>query len=262
MFPGRRENITMIVMTISAWWRHRLMCVQILCVVYRTTWTARLDLNANLTMGIRWCWRSFGREFNAICRYDSLKPIQKSDGMPCNISWRSGDGRRKAEAEDVLDLRVYLGSVKAPLTTFVAANLERVPDTPVADTDICALKVNVLSWMNQLDDLMGRMAAFIELKNQVVELTDNIKANKSVLRELRSEFVDVKSEIFSMASQLQSITWEMTSAWSTNSSGSMVGVSATTSDFRVLSRPAGWFSWVEKNGFNRRRSDKIQRRKF
>ena len=94
---------------------------------------------------------------------DSLKPSHKSDGMPRNISGRSGDGRRKAEAEDVLDLWAYLYSVKAPLPTFVAANLKRVPDTPVADTDICALMVNVLSLKNQLDVLMDRMATFIEL---------------------------------------------------------------------------------------------------
>ena len=45
---------------------------------------------------------------------------------------------------------------------------------------------------------MGRIAAFIELKNLVVELKDEVKANKSVLYKLRAEFVDVKSEICSI----------------------------------------------------------------
>ena len=53
---------------------------------------------------------------------DSLKPSHKLDCIASNIGRRSGDGRRKAEAEDVLDLRAYLDSVKAPLPTFVAAN--------------------------------------------------------------------------------------------------------------------------------------------
>ena len=98
------------------------------------------------------------------------------------------------------------------MPTFVAANLKRVPDTPVSDTNICALTVNVLSLRNQQNDFMCRIAAFIELKNQVVELTDEVKGNKPVLRELRSEFVDVKSKICSMATQLKSIKSEMTSA--------------------------------------------------
>ena len=40
---------------------------------------------------------------------DSLKPSHKLDGMPRNTS-RSGGGRRKAEAEDVLGLSAYLDS--------------------------------------------------------------------------------------------------------------------------------------------------------
>ena len=63
---------------------------------------------------------------------DSLKPIHKLDGMSRNISRRSGDGRRKTEAEEELDLWAYLDSVKVSLPTIVAANLKRVPDTPVA----------------------------------------------------------------------------------------------------------------------------------
>ena len=114
-----------------------------------------------------------------------------------------------------------------------------MPDTPVADTDICALTVNVLNLKNQLDELMGCMAAFIELKNQVVELKYEVKANKSVLRELRSEFFDVKSEIFFIATQLKSIKSEMSSARSNNSSGPMVGFSSITTDFSVLPCPAG-----------------------
>ena len=125
---------------------------------------------------------------------DSLKPSHKLVCMPRIISRKSGDGRRKAEAEDALYLCAYLDCVMAPLPTFVAANSKRVHNTPVADTDICALTVYVLSLKNQLDELMGRMVAFIELKNQVVEVKDEVKANKSVLRELRSELVDVKSE--------------------------------------------------------------------
>ena len=64
----------------------------------------------------------------------------------------------------------------------------------MADTDICALTVNVLSLRNRQYDFMCRMAAFIELKNKVIELTAEVKANKPVLRELRSEFGDVKSK--------------------------------------------------------------------
>ena len=74
---------------------------------------------------------------------------------------------------------------KALLPTFVAANLKRVPDTPVDDTDICALTVNVLNLKNQLNELMGRMAAFIDLKNQVVELKYEVKANKSVFERIK-----------------------------------------------------------------------------
>ena len=69
---------------------------------------------------------------------DSLKQNHNLDGMPRNISRRSGDGRRMAEAENVLDLWAYLDSVMAPLPTFVAANTKGVPDTPVTNTDICA----------------------------------------------------------------------------------------------------------------------------
>ena len=128
------------------------------------------------------------------------------------------------------------------LPTFVVANLKRVPDTPVADTDICALTENVLSLQNQLDELMGRMADFIELKNQVVE----VKANKSVVCELRAEFLDVRSEICSSATQLKSIKSEMSSAGSTYSSRPTVVFSVTTTDFPELPRPAGGFSWAEK----------------
>ena len=89
---------------------------------------------------------------------------------------------------------------------------------------------------------MGRMAAFIELKNQVAELNDEVKANKSVLCELRTEFVDVKSEICFIATHLELIKSEMSSARSTNSSSPMVGFSATTIDFPEVPRPAGGFS--------------------
>ena len=75
----------------------------------------------------------------------------------------------------------------------------------MVDQDICVLTVNILSLKNQLDELRGRMAAFIELKNHVIELKDEVKANKLVLRELRSEFVDVKLEICSIETQLKSI---------------------------------------------------------
>ena len=107
-------------------------------------------------------------------------------------------------------------------------------------------KVNVLSLKNQLDELMGRMADFIELKNQVAELKDEVKTSKAVLCELRSEFVDVKSEICSMATLLKLMQSEMSSVRSTNSSGPNVGFSATTTDFAELPRPAGGFSWAEK----------------
>ena len=70
---------------------------------------------------------------------------QKLDGMPRNVAGRSGDGRRKADSEDILDLWSFLDTDKTPLPTFVAVNLKRVPDTPVADTDLCALTVNVLT---------------------------------------------------------------------------------------------------------------------
>ena len=90
------------------------------------------------------------------------------------------------------------------------------------------------------------MVAFIELKNQVVEVKDEVKANKSVLRELRSELVDVKSETCSTATKLNSIKLEMTSARSTSSSGPMVGFSSTTTDFPELPRPADGFSRAEK----------------
>ena len=93
---------------------------------------------------------------------------------------------------------------------------------------------------------MGRMAAFIELKNQVVEQKDEVKANKSVLCEWRSEFVDIKSEICSMATVLKLIQSEMSSVWSTNCFGPMIGFSAATTYFPELPRPAVGFSWAEK----------------
>ena len=44
---------------------------------------------------------------------------QKLDGMPRNVARRSGDGRRKADSEDILDLWSFLDTTKAPLPTFV-----------------------------------------------------------------------------------------------------------------------------------------------
>ena len=82
---------------------------------------------------------------------------------------RSGDGRRKANSEDIRDLWVYLDSVKVPLPTFVAANLKRVADSHVADTDLCCKVTNVVSVKNQLNDLMDKMAIILDLKSQVVE---------------------------------------------------------------------------------------------
>ena len=71
------------------------------------------------------------------------------------------------------------------------------------------------------------MAAFIELKNQVVELKDEVKTNKSILCELRTEFVDVKSDTCFIATHLKFIKLEM-SVRSANSFSPMVGFSATT----------------------------------
>ena len=96
---------------------------------------------------------------------ESLKLAgQKLNGMPRNVARRSGDGRRKADSEDILDLWSFLDTAKAPLPTFVAVNLKRMPDIPVADTDLCALTVNVLSVKNQLDDIMFKMVVFADLR--------------------------------------------------------------------------------------------------
>ena len=105
------------------------------------------------------------------------------------------------------------------------------------------------------NDLIDRMAAFIELKNQVDELTDEVKASKSILCELRDEFVDVKSEMCAVATQLKSIKSATTSAWSIDSSDSMVGFSATTTGFPQSPRPAGRAEKIASTGVEPTRSN-------
>ena len=107
--------------------------------------------------------------------------------------------------DSVYKLISIINKAKAPLPTFVAVNLKRVPDTPVADTDLCALTVNVLSLKNQLDDLIFMMVVFADLKSQVVDLKMQSAANQTSTHEVRSDLLSLKSEMSSLSIKLMSL---------------------------------------------------------
>lgn len=78
--------------------------------------------------------------------------------IPRNISRRNGDGKRKADMEDLLDLWERLDVAKACLPLFCAANLNRLPPLSFTDTNVSSLAVMVLDMRGQLTDMQSKLS--------------------------------------------------------------------------------------------------------
>lgn len=78
--------------------------------------------------------------------------------LPRNVVRRTGDGKRKADAEDILDLWSRLDIAKADLPTFCAVNLSRLPPLNFSDTDLCSLSAVVFDMKSQLVDVQKKLS--------------------------------------------------------------------------------------------------------
>jgi hypothetical protein len=94
--------------------------------------------------------------------------------IPRNISRRNGDGRRKAETDDIMDLWELLDRAKATLPTYCAVKLDRLPPLSFTDVDVCSLSAIVLDVRNQLNDVTTKLS----------ELTTHVKASDDTVKKL------------------------------------------------------------------------------
>ena len=73
-----------------------------------------------------------------------------------------GDGRRRLDSNDILELCTVLDAAKAPIPTFSAVVWKRLPPTSLTDTDLCALTVSMMEMKNRLVELTTQLPAMIK----------------------------------------------------------------------------------------------------
>src|SRR5437867_362062 len=96
---------------------------------------------------------------------DKLKVNGASVDLPRLVTRRNGDGKKKADLDDIFDLWERLDVSKTPLPLFHAVNLSRIPPLSFTSADVCGLSSMVHDVKHQLGDLQSKF----------VELTDKLK---------------------------------------------------------------------------------------
>lgn len=74
---------------------------------------------------------------------DSVHVNTDLSDMPRFVVRRPGEGKRKLDAHDLLDLLSYFDTKKFELPVFATGELERVPQFSPDATDFCAMTANV-----------------------------------------------------------------------------------------------------------------------
>jgi len=90
------------------------------------------------------------------CMYSCLENLDV-DGLPRFIKRNPGDGKRKLQCEDILNLFVFADGRQTALPIFVAAKLDRVPTVSPGDVDIYALAASVSSLTSQLESVTKKL---------------------------------------------------------------------------------------------------------
>lgn len=92
--------------------------------------------------------------------------------LPGLTKKRTGNGKRKADTEDMLSIYEHMDKTSVMMPTFVAVKLKRVPSVSPSEVDVCALAANV----NELQQQMNTMAEAIKtLVNGQNDLGASIK---------------------------------------------------------------------------------------
>ena len=95
---------------------------------------------------------------------EKLKASGTAIDIPRMVTRRSGDGKKKADIDDVFDLWERLDTAKAVLPVFHAINLSRIPPLSFSSADVCSLSAMVHDMKLQLDVMQGK---FSELACQI-----------------------------------------------------------------------------------------------
>jgi hypothetical protein len=96
---------------------------------------------------------------------EKLKQDGHVSDIPRLVNRRSGDGKRKADMDDIMDLLERLDVAKASLPSFYAVNLKRLPPLSFADSDVCSLAAVILELRCKMDDM----------QKNVTDLTSQVK---------------------------------------------------------------------------------------
>jgi hypothetical protein len=86
---------------------------------------------------------------------DSLDP--KLPGMPRCINRKQSDNKKRLDVDDVINLYTLLDTAKSLSTTYVAANLARVPTVSPGEMDLYAVASSVMALSNQVQSLLNRV---------------------------------------------------------------------------------------------------------
>ena len=97
----------------------------------------------------------------------------KPDGMPRLVNRKPGDGKKKAEAEDILNYFVFADEKRVGRPTFVASNIDRVPTVAPGDADVYALAAAVVSLTTQGEMLSQGMESAASM-NDLVNMNERL----------------------------------------------------------------------------------------
>ena len=104
------------------------------------------------------------------------------------IKIRQGDGKKKKECEDLLELFDILNEAKCELPNFVATDLNNVPCIKAAEADVCVLIVK----MERMQDTIEKM------RTQMKELANDRKIQK-VESDVNNLNKEVSGELYEKA---------------------------------------------------------------
>ena len=97
------------------------------------------------------------------------------DGIPRLIKRNPGDGKRKLECEDILNLYAFVDGRQVSLPTFVAAKLDRVPTVAPGDVDVYALAASVSAMSAQLESVLKRFDVAVS-RSEIESLSKRVES--------------------------------------------------------------------------------------
>ena len=100
------------------------------------------------------------------------------------IKIRQGDGKKKKECEDLLELFDTLDKAKCELPKFVAADLNNVPCIKAAEADVRVLIVKMERMQDTIEEMRTQMKELTNDRNIQKVASDVNNVNKEVSGEL------------------------------------------------------------------------------